>query len=247
VIPLARAAIRSGVPRAFRRAERYLRERQIDPLELGLPWMPTGAINAIARLAKRSSRVFEYGSGGSTIFLANRVRELVTVEHDPEWYARMQAGVSGRRNVRLRLVEPGPAPPDAAFEEVRHYTSTDEHYRGMWFRDYVRTIEEFEPGHFDGIVVDGRARVGAFIHGARQLRPGGWIVLDDSEREIYREVFDWVGTWPHRHYRARKPNLPFESQTTIWTKPADAGHRLAEYGAGGDLTLRDARLGGERR
>ena len=59
-------------------------------LENELPWMTFPAISQIRDFLEPSMRVFEYGSGGSTVFFANRVKEVISVEHDKEWYQKLQ-------------------------------------------------------------------------------------------------------------------------------------------------------------
>src|SRR4051812_37225534 len=56
-----------------------------SPMKDEVPWMTFGAIEFLQRALREDMVVFEYGSGGSTLFFANRVRRLVTIEHDPEW------------------------------------------------------------------------------------------------------------------------------------------------------------------
>jgi precorrin-6B methylase 2 len=51
-----------------------------------LPWMPYSFINFADDRLDSDFRVFEYGSGNSTRWLAERVGEVVAVEHEPEWY-----------------------------------------------------------------------------------------------------------------------------------------------------------------
>ncbi|HKO93603.1 MAG TPA: hypothetical protein VJU61_20760, partial [Polyangiaceae bacterium] len=57
-----------------------------SPLGDEAPWIPFVARRWLARQLRPHLRVFEWGSGGSTLFLARRVAELVSVEHDAEWY-----------------------------------------------------------------------------------------------------------------------------------------------------------------
>jgi hypothetical protein len=64
-----------------------------------IPWMPYCFIDFLSDRIQPHFRLFEYGSGGSTTWFANRVDEVVSVEHDPEWYDRMVSSVPS--NVQL--------------------------------------------------------------------------------------------------------------------------------------------------
>ena len=57
-----------------------------SPLELELPWWSLSAIQEMEKHLNNNHRVFEWGSGGSSVFLARRCRELTTIEHEPDWF-----------------------------------------------------------------------------------------------------------------------------------------------------------------
>ena len=56
------------------------------PLESGKPWITFAAIELLEKTLSNNDRVFEYGTGGSTIFFAKRAKRVISVEHDIEWY-----------------------------------------------------------------------------------------------------------------------------------------------------------------
>src|SRR5690606_37246496 len=55
----------------------YLNINNKSPLDLELPWLTIGAILHIKRFLNKNMRVFEYGSGGSTLFFSKRAKEVV--------------------------------------------------------------------------------------------------------------------------------------------------------------------------
>lgn len=181
-------------------------------LEDRVPWITFAARRQLARIVRPGMRVFEYGAGGSTLWFADRGATVVSVEHDREWYKRMKP--LAPPNVTLLLREPEPF---AGLRDVPDYLSSDPRYRGLWFRAYARSIDEFGP--FDVVLVDGRSRVACALHGSRSLRPGGWLVLDDSERREYADVFREV-RWPFSGYAGPKPYGEAFAETTIWRRPS---------------------------
>ena len=54
------------------------------PIDLGLPWWSFRAIKQADHLLV-GKRIFEYGTGGSTLRFAKIATEIVSVEDDPEW------------------------------------------------------------------------------------------------------------------------------------------------------------------
>src|SRR2546430_9982143 len=75
--------------RSYPRWRRNLRQNG-NPLDGDSPWMTFAAIRFLDRLLTKEMRVFEYGSGGSSLFFSRRVREVVSVEHDGAWENREQ-------------------------------------------------------------------------------------------------------------------------------------------------------------
>jgi predicted O-methyltransferase YrrM len=118
-----------------------------------IPWYTYPAIEYLAQLDHADSSVFEFGSGNSTLFWGQRARNVVSVENDPDW-SREVAGRIGRSPIELRLVED--------------------------LDDYAATIADADDA-FDVIVVDGRRRYSCAREAISRLRPGGLIVLDNSD------------------------------------------------------------------
>ncbi len=55
----------------------------------------------------------------------------------------------------------------------------------MSFEKYVRSIDRFIDKSLDLVIIDGRARLSCITHALKKIRPGGYLMLDDSERERY--------------------------------------------------------------
>lgn len=200
--PRWRAALRPGAP---------------APLAAGLPWMVYGAIDWLRRHLRPAMRVLEWGSGGSTLFLAARVAELTSVEHDPAWHALVAAALRerGAANARYRLVPPA-ADPDAPPD----YRSTDPRYPGMSFAAYAAAADALPDGSLDLAVVDGRARNGCVAHALPKLGPGGLLLLDNADRAEYAPALARLAGWPRRDFVGPVPGSPEFSQTTIWRRPS---------------------------
>jgi len=62
------------------------------PLEPSLyrPIISDAAMEFFGSLLRPDSTVFEWGSGGSTIWMAQVVKWVVTVEHNPDWLAEVR-------------------------------------------------------------------------------------------------------------------------------------------------------------
>jgi len=144
--------------------------------------------DAVDELLKRlppNPLVFEYGSGGSTLFWLKRGARCTSIEHDAQWYALMRSRLGDSDRLDYRLVPPDPANADDDPANPRAYRSGDNVFARHMFRNYARQIGAFPNEHFDVVLVDGRARPACLMHAAPKVKRGGVLILDNAEREYY--------------------------------------------------------------
>ena len=146
-----------------------------SPLDLGLPLWPYAAISRCARLLRPDSRVFEFGTGGSTVFLARRAATVESVEDSAAWH----------QAVTTRLAQLGLAHATVLQRDLPASDPTHPHWPA-----YLAPLH----GQYDLIVIDGQdntdlrfgesghLRTHCFFHSENFIRPGGVIVVDDSWR-----------------------------------------------------------------
>ena len=80
-----------------------------SPLEDGMPWMTFDAINFLKRILHNRMMVFEYGSGGSSVFFSQFVEKVFSVEHDKGWLKLVEEKIKQQQinNWTGLLREPG--------------------------------------------------------------------------------------------------------------------------------------------
>ncbi|PDT87317.1 hypothetical protein CO669_26035 [Bradyrhizobium sp. Y36] len=164
---------------------RYLQTCQAMPIDLSLPWFSWSSIDYLREALNGSMNLFEYGSGGSTLFFAERVQQVSSVEDQKGWYDHLQK-VLGKRNVTN---------VDYRFEAITSKT--------LEGSDYLLSLNR----PYDIIVIDGSedwpshiVRPACFTHAQQYIRPGGMIIVDDAWR--------YDGLLPHS--KAKK-HLKFQS------------------------------------
>ncbi len=187
----------------------------LDLIHLDLPWWTYAAIDAVeVHLASfgGQARVFEYGAGASTVWLARRSHSVQSVEHDLQFAQSMQQAFAAHANITLQRIPPQADTP-AARGTVR---SRRKGYAHCSFDDYVAAIDS-APGSFDLIVVDGRARNACLAHARSRLSERGMLLFDNSDRTEYRNAIAICGLEENR-LRGLAPALPLPSQTSLLTR-----------------------------
>lgn len=180
--------------------------------ELDVPWWTYSAIDAVeAWLSARPRpiRVFEYGSGASTLWLARRTDEVHSVEHHKEFAESMQSTFAKADNIQLLIREPVPS-------DTPVIPSSKHGHTGMDFAEYVGAIDQVG-GAFDLIVLDGRAREAALRAAIPHLAPDGLIVFDNTRRKRYQKAVLASGL-SEQVFRGLTPSLPYPDRTSLLSR-----------------------------
>ena len=149
-------------------------------MNLDLPWWPFSAIKYIEdKIENQQFKVFEWGSGASTVWLSRRVQSVLSIEHDEDWSKTVNSELllRGLINVSLYTIPPQVSRSPKVLSGKTGFENLD-------FYDYVESINDH--GEFDLIVIDGRARVDCWIQASRHLNKGGLIVFDNYNRSRYK-------------------------------------------------------------
>jgi hypothetical protein len=168
------------------------------------PWMTFDAIDFLSTWLPAKARVFEYGSGGSTLFWLQRGVSCISVEHDQTWYTIVKDRIHRQHYtgaIDYRWVPPESMrnhPADPA--NPADYASADARYQAHTFYNYVTQIDAFSDGYFDIVLVDGRARPSCIAHAVSKVKPGGLLIVDNADRAYY-----FTQTGSHLEGMDRKP------------------------------------------
>ena len=198
----------------------------ISPLALGLPWITFSAISYLESNLKSSDLVFEYGSGGSTTFFSKYCKFVESVDHDQEWETLVQKYLveNGISNVSLRFIPGTPTSEpmgDTSDSDCYRSLTYGTRYADLTFENYVKSIDQFPDDHFDVVLVDGRARPACFRRSERHVKPGGMIILDNSDRKTYTRIQDEAVSrgWRALHLSGPTVCNRVLTTTSIFLKP----------------------------
>lgn len=187
-----------------------------------IPWMTFDAVDFIMDwLALRTRiNVFEYGSGGSTLFWIKNNASIISVEHNPEWYEYIKKFTLTYQKIDLRLILPEDnARIDSVLDPANpfHYATSDGLLRKKIYKQYVSQIDTFPDHYFDVVLIDGRARPSCILHSIPKVKREGILILDDAERAHYlRQTFSLLKEFQKTTFRGVGPIVPFYKQTNIY-------------------------------
>lgn len=169
----------------------FIRKMPVDGRGRPLPWVTYPFIDFIEARLNSTMQIFEFGSGNSTLWYADKVKSVVSVEHDRFWYDKISHTMPD--NVSLNYQAIGNNSEYAKFA-----TNLD--------------IE------FDMVIVDGRERVNCIKNALQALCNSGVIVVDDSEREAYREGLEFLKDQGFRRidFWGIAPAVFFKKCTTVF-------------------------------
>lgn len=142
---------------------------QKSPLELGKPWWSFGAVQEISGHIDKKSKIFEFGSGGSSVFLAEKAGHVVSVEDNEKWAEDVRKTAAKRNIHNLKILC---HPYD--FGECKEFENSS----------YFNCLTQKE---YDLIIVDGQegaihVRDRCFWHAEKSIKKNGVILVDDSYR-----------------------------------------------------------------
>lgn len=116
-----------------------------------IPWYTYPAIDFLNKYDFCDARVFEYGSGNSTLYWAKKCKQIISIEDDLKWFNSIKNKIRTYKNARLMFPK----------------------------EDYPGSINKV-PGKFDIIIIDGSQRPECAKYVLGKLKVGGIVILDNS-------------------------------------------------------------------
>jgi predicted O-methyltransferase YrrM len=152
------------------------------------PWYTRESINLLETMLKPDFICYEWGSGNSTIWIARRVKHLTSMETKGKWFRW-----ASRRMDELKI-------GNVSLQQEEQPA-------------HIEHIKTFPDEHFDAIFVDGRDRNRCIENSIEKLKSGGFLLLDNSERDRYAVSRELLKEWE------KKETYNGRWKTTIWIKP----------------------------
>lgn len=159
-----------------------------------VPWLTYPATRFLDSLDTSAMTALEFGSGASTLWLNDRYADVLSVEHDPSWFAKV---TRGRILLRDPQGDPFHGPVDSAYLEAGRAEAP-----------------------WDMVLVDGVVRVTCVERIDDFAATDGMVVLDDSDlpqlqqaRQILADKgFAAIDFWGF------KPGVGLETCTSVYCR-----------------------------
>jgi tRNA G46 methylase TrmB len=193
--------------------------RNNNPLDYDQPWIVFRAKEFLDSILKNDMTVWEYGSGSSTLYFARRIKQIHSVENDEEWFAHLNARIEADRvkNVHYMLIEA----EKISTETLPMYISRSVINEKKDFKNYASSIDAIPDSSLDIALIDGRARSACIAHAISKIKPGGYLIVDNSDRRYYFEqnetLFD-TDKWESTHFMGPVPYTFDFSKTSFFKK-----------------------------
>lgn len=163
--------------------------KSVDKNGKPVPWFVYSAVEFIEERLPGDSLVFEYGSGNSTFWWAERSANVHSVEHNTLWKEKVKSTEPDNVQLLHRKL-------------------------GEGYESSVLNSGEF----YDVIILDGRNRDKCLGHSLKALSERGVILFDDSNWEKYQKTISYLRSFGFRQmpFRGMCPIEFRESETSIF-------------------------------
>ena len=183
-----------------------------DPaLGVDAPWWNRRAVAYLDSQLRAGQRVLEWGSGGSTAWLVARGARVTSVEHDPGWAGQVKARCPDADVRAVLAAAAGTTAEPCHFNDLLNQQE-------RFFDDYIAVASEFPDRSLDVVIVDGMCRAECFRRAAPKVRPGGLLIIDDSDMPPYRRISDLVPGWEKTAFAGFKASKDLR-QTSFFRRP----------------------------
>lgn len=169
----------------------FYTKQSVDKNGNPIPWFTYSFSKFFEPRLTKEMNVFEYGCGNSTIWFAERVKSIRSVEHAEEWVNLMSPKLPANAEIIHRDLENGYA------DEVTNSKTK-----------------------FEVIIIDGRKRVSSTLASIPMLAENGVLIFDNANRDDYKPAFEALDKAGYRRldFWGPVPVTSIESLTSLFYK-----------------------------
>jgi SAM-dependent methyltransferase len=163
------------------------------------PWIVPAAIGWLRRRIRSDWSILELGAGRSTPWFARRAGSVRSLEDNEFW-------------------------ADQARERVRELGLENVDLRHLPVEQFAAEVDVLPDASFHLVVVDFLeaptvTRIDVLKPAIEKVKPGGLLLLDDSDRPGYAEAFELLEGWRFRKFVGVKDGWPEACETGVFRRP----------------------------
>lgn len=187
----------------------YIREPLKSSWDAEEPWWNPRAIRYLEERLPARGRVFEWGSGGSTVWLSNHGLEVTAIESEADWAELVTKRCS---SADVRFI---PGSDTGTLRSEPQLRDHGEHF----FDNYVAAIDGYPDETFDVIIVDGICRAECARRSLTKVKRNGIVIVDDTNWSFLSTCFDPFAGWESARIRGFKRNDVEVYETVFFHRP----------------------------
>lgn len=129
------------------------------------PWLTSDAVKVLSSLIKTTDVGIEFGSGRSTIWFAKRLKSLISIEDNHNWYNKVSNNL------------------------IKHKLDSRVDYRYINNLElYYQQAKDLTNNSMDFCLIDGVVRDKCALSMIEKTKKGGLIVIDNINWYIHNEI-----------------------------------------------------------
>lgn len=173
----------------------FYSKQSIDFNNKPIPWYRYSFIKFLEPRLKKTFNVFEYGSGNSTLWFAQRVKKIKAVEHNKNWFEKISKLLPENAGIAFKEIDNG--------EYASEVKSGNEKY--------------------DIIIIDGVDRNNCVYKSLECLSDKGIYIYDNSERKEYEESKKFLtdNEFKQIDFHGLGPVVPITSCTSVFYRESN--------------------------
>ncbi len=159
-----------------------------------IPWLTYSFIHFIDPRLNKNLNVFEFGSGNSTVWYAQRVKSIVAVEHDLSWFEQIKLKLASNAEIIFKQLDTN----------------------GEYAKSALNRGTKFEM-----IIIDGRDRNNCVYQSIDALSEDGVFVFDNTHLALYNESIQFLINKGFKRidFIGLTPTIAYSSSTSVFYKP----------------------------
>lgn len=139
-----------------------------------MPDMAEPALIWFNENVSHTDTLFEWGSGGSTFWFADRVKQVYSVEHHPSFFMYVKEHYLYENYDSIKMI--------LALVDLKTDTRYLDAFDSQSYKRYCEAIDSFPSRSFDWIVINGKARPQCLKKAVSAIKPGGVIIVNDTNK-----------------------------------------------------------------